>query len=105
MTLPEYHAWLRNEGCIITRYYGPQLDLHHCHGGSMSRAGIHRGRGQKVSDWLVIPLIHALHMTFHDNGVLTWEAKHGEQAGWIEERAREAGVWGQVEPLFMGETA
>jgi hypothetical protein len=49
----------------------------------MKDVGVHRGKGQKVSDWLVIPL----DMTFHTGeygidsgmGVLTWEQRFGSQ--------------------------
>lgn len=45
-------------GCIVT---GGPATLHHVHGGSCKEAGIHKGMGQKTSDWLVIPLCPLLH--------------------------------------------
>lgn len=60
-------------GCIITG--NPFCELHHCFGGSMRDIGIHKGMGQKVSDWLVIPLSAELHRGKDGvhSGVLTFE--------------------------------
>ena len=67
--------------CIVTGNRG--VTLHHCHGGSMKDAGIHRGMGQRPSDWLVIPIIDDLHTGARGidsgMGVLTWEERFGTQ--------------------------
>lgn len=58
------------------------IELHHCHGGSISRAGIRRGLGQRTSDWLVIPLHWEYHTGQYDPeaiGIDKWEMLFGEQ--------------------------
>lgn len=67
-------------GCVITG--NPNCVLHHASGGSIKELGIHKGKSQKTSDWLVIPLIPDLHNGnngIHIIGVLTWEARFGSQ--------------------------
>lgn len=61
----------------------PIVTLHHCHGGSMRQFGQLRGFGQKVSDYLVIPI----HADYHIGqygcdsgmGIETWETRFGTQ--------------------------
>jgi hypothetical protein len=92
----DHWARVRDLGCIVLGS-GFEATLHHCHGGSMRDKGIHRGVGQKTSDWLVIPL----HWTMHtgalgiDGGVLSvaeWERMFGAQAKHLDEVARRTGV-------------
>jgi len=73
-------------GCLISGR--PEPTLHHCHGASMKDIGVHRGKGQKPSDWLVIPL----HFDFHTGeygidsgmGVITWEKRFGSQVSFLD---------------------
>ena len=76
-------------GCLISQQ--PDPTLHHCHGGSMERFGTVRGKSQKPSDWLVIPI----HERYHtgqfgiDSGgpyygvVESWESEFGSQVGML----------------------
>lgn len=67
--------------CAVTGRTG--VTLHHCHGGSMSQNGIHRGVSQRPSDWLVIPIVLELHVGPEgidgSKGVESWEREHGPQ--------------------------
>lgn len=77
-------------GCILTGKY--PATLHHCHGGSLKDNGIHRGMGQRPSEFLIIPLIADLH-TGRDGidsgmGVRTWERKYGTQMDHLREVSR-----------------
>lgn len=93
-----YWQTLREMGCIVTgRTDG--VTIHHCHSGSMADAGINRGGGQKVSDWLVIPLNRELHCIGPDaidgavgGGVITWEAKNGRQVDHINTLIARTGI-------------
>src|SRR5262245_19696684 len=49
-------ARVQQEPCSVVGCTSGPITLHHPHGGSMLDRGITRGRGQKTSDWLVIPL-------------------------------------------------
>jgi len=69
-------------GCVVSGR--PEPTLHHVHGGSCVTAGIHKGFGQKTSDWLVIPLAHDYHVGRFgiDSGnmsVKEWEGHFGSQ--------------------------
>lgn len=68
--------------CVVSNR--PNPTIHHCHSGSMKElGGMLRGGGQKVSDFLVIPL----HADFHTGsrgidtglGVKAWEECFGRQ--------------------------
>lgn len=76
-------------GCCIS--FSDQVQLHHCHGGSIRAKFGDRampGVGQKASDYLVIPL----HPRYHTGelgidsgtGVAGWEARHGSQLHYLE---------------------
>lgn len=58
---PRKHHWpkVASMACIVSEER--PVTLHHCHGGSMSEAGINRGTSQKPSDWLIIPLAARYH--------------------------------------------
>lgn len=83
-------------GCCVTRE--PNPTLHHCHGGSLRDAGIHKGLGAKTSDWLVIPLTARLHSAGPqgiDAGGLSvreWEDLFGTQVYFLEHVSRQLGV-------------
>lgn len=68
-------------GCMLSGR--PNPTLHHCHSGSVSDIGIHRGVSQKPSDWLVIPLDERYHIGAYGidsgYGVLTWERDFATQ--------------------------
>jgi hypothetical protein len=57
--------------------HGTNPTIHHCHSGSVARAGIHRGMGRKPSDWLAVCLPHSLHVggfgIDYGYGVQRWE--------------------------------
>ena len=96
MRLSDWHAWLREGGCVITGYRGEEVQLHHCHGGSISDLGFVRGRGQKTSNWLVLPLFHSYHVgtghAFHQMGVRSWEDRYGTQANFLRDLGTRAGI-------------
>lgn len=68
-------------GCILSGRLNPTI--HHCHSGSISALGIHRGIGQKPSDWLVIPLDERYHTGQYGidsgYGVISWERDFATQ--------------------------
>ena len=79
--------------CCVT--HEPNPTLHHCHGGSLRDAGIHKALGGKTSDWLVIPLTARLHSGGPqgiDAGSLSvreWEELFGTQLDfliWVSQR-------------------
>lgn len=82
--------------CCISNQ--PNPSIHHVHGGSMRDIKLHKGLGQKTSDWLVIPL----HPRYHydgpdaiDGGGITvreWEEKYGTQLEFLEMVCRRLGV-------------
>lgn len=83
-------------GCLLSG--APNPTLHHCHGGSMRDIGIHKGVGQKTSDFLVIPLAVRFHTGEYGVDRLPirlWEEKFGSQVGHLDDLCRELGynVW------------
>lgn len=77
-----YHwDWIGRQPCCVC--HGGPTTIHHCHGGSIAEAGLHKGLGQKTSDWLVIPLCPDHHVGRHGidgaMGVKRWEAAYGSQ--------------------------
>lgn len=76
-------------GCLIS---GQEATLHHCHGGSMNKfPGILRGKSQKPSDWLVIPIAERYHTgrfgidsghPYYGDAEL-WEKEFGSQIGML----------------------
>ena len=80
-------------GCVIS---GVPPTIHHCHGGSLRELGIHKGLGQKTSDWLCIPLA----VKYHTGdvgidgalGVVEWERRFGTQVGHLDDVCRELGI-------------
>jgi hypothetical protein len=82
-------------GCLVS--HRPHPTLHHVHGGSVRAAGVTRGKGQKTSDWLVIPLDAEFHTGRFgiDSGSYTveeWEATFGRQAEYVDEVCARLGV-------------
>lgn len=81
-------------GCIVT---GGPATIHHVHGGSCRFHGIHKGLGQKTSDWLVIPLCAELHYLPPDGidcgriSVIEWETRYGTQVEHLLEVSRRLG--------------
>lgn len=72
--------------------------MHHATGGSMKARGIHKGMGQKNSDWLVIPLCERHHTGvdgLHKIGVAQWEERFGPQAVMLDAitQATQTDVW------------
>lgn len=65
----------------------------------MKEIGVHKGFGQKTSDWLVIPL----HIDYHigslgidgNLGATAWEASFGRQVNHLDDLCRAVGynVW------------
>lgn len=74
--------------CAVTRRC--EVTLHHAHGGSLREEypSLSRGKGQKPSDWLVIPLHAELHTGQHGIdtgiGVQTWESIWGRQVDMLQ---------------------
>jgi hypothetical protein len=62
----EYLEWIRTMPCVITGSF--PVDAHHA-------VGKH-GRGEKASDFGVIPLARELHMEYHDKGREYFENKY-----------------------------
>ena len=99
--ITEHWARVRDLGCIVS-HRTDAVTLHHCHSGSMTRFGLLRGTGQKVSDWLVIPLDAEYHTGSRgiDAGqggltLLDWEALYGTQVEHLDEVCERLGysVW------------
>jgi hypothetical protein len=65
----------------------------------MKLVGVHKGLGQKTSDWLCIPLAHRYHVGVHGIdgalGVTAWEARFGTQVEHLDAVCRRLGynVW------------
>jgi len=93
ISVTQHHTNVRAMNCLISER--PIVTLHHCHGGSMKRFGQLRGTGQKVSEYLVIPI----HADFHVGdfgcdsgmGMITWEMKFGSQVTMLEEVSQHLG--------------
>lgn len=82
-------------GCILG---GGPAQLHHAYGGSMRDLGIHKGIGQKTSDWFVLPLsmrYHTGECGIHLLGVVEWERRYGTQVAHLDDVCRKLGynVW------------
>lgn len=74
-----------------------RFTIHHCHSGSVSDCGIHRGIGQKPSDWLVICLPESLHVLSkngidYGKGVRSWEKEFCPQMSALIWTADELGI-------------
>ena len=86
ISVKEHWRTVASLPCMVSAR--PGVTLHHCHGGSMIERGVARGMGQKVSDYLVIPL----HAEYHTGnygidsgmGVDEWEALFGNQADMLD---------------------
>lgn len=77
-------------GCCISQ--SPYPTLHHIHGGSCRDIGLHKGMGQKTSDWLVIPLAHVYHvgkLGIDVIGAVEWEKTFGKQVDLLDGVCRE----------------
>jgi len=76
--------------CVVTGQ--SPVTLHHCHGGSLKDAGIHRGKSQRPSDFLVIPIVEQLHTGAlgidGGLGVRTWEFRFGRQMDHLHKISR-----------------
>ena len=80
-------------GCLITG--SPYPTLHHPHGGSMKDIGVWRGKSQKISDWLVLPIRWDYHTgpMGIDSGqpwltVREWEKRFGKQVDMVDKVCR-----------------
>lgn len=83
--LERHHAKVRGLGCFVSGRV--PVELHHCHGGSLTRFGQLRGVALKTSDWLVIPLHHDYHtgkFGVDRIGVDTWEMEFGSQVAALD---------------------
>jgi len=92
---------LAERGCMLQQWAGELCEgpthIHHCGGGSMKDRGVHKGKGTKNSDWLVLPLCmrhHTGQAGIHALGVRSWEALYGTQADWLDLLADEL----QIDP-------
>lgn len=78
-------------------HHSGRLTIHHCHGGSISEMGIHRGMSKKPSDWLVVCLPASIHCAGikaidYGFGVQSWEKEFMPQAQLLEWTSRRLGV-------------
>jgi hypothetical protein len=96
LTVREHWDRVAALGCLLSGASSPTL--HHCHGGSMREIGVHKGLGQKTSDFLVIPLAPRFHTG--DLGidvipVWEWERQFGTQVAHLDELCETLGydVW------------
>ena len=72
---------LRSLRCVVSNT-DQQIELHHCHGGSMTYAGFTTGLRQKANYFLQIPLTFQYHRGEFDIehiGVARWEELFGSQ--------------------------
>lgn len=81
-TIKQHQANVRELRCVVTA--NPYPTIHHCHSGSMSQAGYHRGMSQRgVGEALIIPLKADYHIGDEgidfSIGVTTWELWYGTQ--------------------------
>jgi hypothetical protein len=96
MTIREHWDRVADLGCILSGAQSPTL--HHCHGGSLREIGIHKGLGQKTSDFLVIPLAPRFHTGEYGIDVIPvweWEHRFGRQVDHLDELCQSLGynVW------------
>ena len=82
MKLKKHYQNVAEMGCCVTGY--PNVVLHHVVGGSMvPMYGLKSMSGRGISDWLVIPLMPALHTSgpraIHSIGAGLWEEYYGTQ--------------------------
>lgn len=63
--------------------------VQHARAGSLKQRGIHRAKGMKNSEWLILPICPRHHYLDEgadgSMGIVTWEAKYGSQATMIDE--------------------
>ena len=72
---------LRQLPCVVSNS-DQDIELHHCHSGSMSDAGLHRGISQRSNPFFQIPLTQKYHTgRFNPEaiGIRTWEGLFGTQ--------------------------
>ena len=90
-----HHRAVRQMPCVVTRRL--PVTLHHCHGGSMTEEDPHlmRGKAQKVSDYLVIPVVADLHYGNMGidgfGGVKGWEELWGRQTDFLRKVSEHVG--------------
>lgn len=88
VSVTNHHKLVRSLGCIVSSY-GGEIELHHCHGGSMRELGPGPGMAQCNSDWLVIPLRKLYHTGAlgidSGLGVESWEESFGRQVDHLTE--------------------
>lgn len=93
MSICAHHRLVRSLPCVVTR--SSEVTLHHVHGGSLTEEFPHlaRGKSQKTSDWLVIPLRADLHYGDHgmdgSMSVREWEDRFGRQTDhlrWVSDQ-------------------
>lgn len=92
MKVKQYWQIVGQVRCLITG--DPVTTFHHCHGGSMNDEypDLARGKSQKPSDWLIIPISWKYHFgpLGVDTGCMTvreWERRYGRQADFLAELA------------------
>lgn len=72
---------LRRLRCVVSDT-DQDIELHHCHGGSMLEIVAIKGASLKTNPFFQIPLTHRYHTGEFDPeaiGVVTWEKKFGQQ--------------------------
>lgn len=86
MNIKSYHKELKLIGCVICQN-AINTHIHHCRSCSISIEGINVGRGEKINDWLVIPLCFNHHVGaegIHFIGCHTWENRFNTQLFYLQ---------------------
>lgn len=81
ITVTAHQRNLRALPCMVSDT-DQQIELHHCHGGSMKEIRLLRGISVKTNPFLQIPLNHRYHTgQFNPEamGMVTWEKRFGTQ--------------------------
>lgn len=77
---------LRQLRCVVSGT-DQQIELHHCHGGSMKEIRAAKGAAVKTNPFFQIPLTHKYHTgQFNPEaiGMVTWEEKFGRQLDYLQ---------------------
>lgn len=92
-SVKEYWDIVGQMGCWVC---GAAPQLHHVGGGSVKEMGIHKAKGSKNNDYLVMPLCIIHHTTgkdaIHQAGVVSWEKKFGRQVDAINAIIESTGI-------------
>ena len=82
----KHTAAVRALRCVVSNT-DQDIELHHCHSGSMADEGHHRGLSEKSNPFFQIPLNHEYHTgRFNPEaiGIRTWESLFGTQVAHLQ---------------------